>query len=339
MNDLSVGEGAAVEDIAPSELWNLLGIPGEVPPTERVRLLLQQLDHADYMPPTAWYDVLELLADANPECAGTIWHARPALSREFEDRLRTEIDELATRFWDIAPTDRLPQWNGLAQRSRCWPSLRARLALLEPGLALDLIAIDVTGDERVTRLAQSVVQLFALDATSRGQSIGAVLGSMVNDPHAWEEAAQRLSRDRPEIARLVPEFLAAVTTLCDHEREENLRYEARNRETAEDAEWETYSLFDYLNSLRVDCILKWITRIALRLLRLLLIAVNAFLLLILKILDSINASSAGTKPPEYSSSNGDDANATRVDACPRAESTPQGKPFPATPNSEGAPVE
>ena len=34
----------------------------ELPPTERVRLLLQQLDYADYLPPSTWHDALEILA-------------------------------------------------------------------------------------------------------------------------------------------------------------------------------------------------------------------------------------------------------------------------------------
>lgn len=239
MSDLSIGEDVAVEDIDPSALWNLLGIPDEATPTERVRLLLQQLDLADYLPPPAWYAVLELLAQASPDGAGATWLSRPSLSREFEDRLRTEIDQLATRFWNIPPADRLSQWNGLAQRSGCWPSLRARLRLLEPGLALESIVIDETGDELASRLAQLIAQLFPLDAASRGRLIGDVLGSMIDKTHAWEEAAHQLSSDRPEIAQLVPEFLAAVTTLCDREREESLRCEARIRETDEDAEWDS----------------------------------------------------------------------------------------------------
>jgi hypothetical protein len=92
--------------------------------------------------------------------------------------------------------------------------------------------------------------MFPLDSASRGRSIGDVLGSMIDDPHAWEKAAHRLTWDHSEIALLVPEFLAAVTTLCDDERKENRRYDARNRETAEDAEWESQNLGDYLKILK-----------------------------------------------------------------------------------------
>jgi hypothetical protein len=263
--------------------------------------------------------VLDLLADANPQRADATWLSCPTLGREFEDRLRTEIDQLATRFWNVPPADRLSQWNDLSQQSRCWPSLRARLALLEPGLALGTIALKSTAADRAASLVQSIERLFPLDAASRGRSIGEVLGSMLDEPHAWEEAAHRLSRDRPDIALLVPEFMIAVTTLCDHEREEIRRYQAGVRETVEDAEWECQNLGYYLDWLRGDRSTYWLCGIF--------GGIPLLVLVIAAVVDFV-AASAPKQPPLKLNPDDGIVSETRVAPTPSAEKALCMKQFP-----------
>ena len=252
MNDLSALDCPPESEFVRTAIGDVLGVPGNTAPSERTRLLLQQLDHTDYLPPPAWHDALEIFADPNLELVGEAWLARPALCREFEDRLRFETDHLATRFFDIPPADRLLQWTDLARQSRFSRALRARLALLKPGLALELGSMDAIVGDRTSHLVPWIVEMFPLEAAARARSIGKAIGSMIDDRHDWEATAHRLSQDHPEIAALVPEFLAAVLTLCEHEREleEKLRRAARDCGTAEGTGWESQNLGDYLKWMR-----------------------------------------------------------------------------------------
>ncbi len=223
--------------------------------------MLAQLDLADYLPPPAWHDAVYLLTAASSARGDSPWLSRPALGREFEEGLRTEIDEFSSRFFHLSPTERLSQWNELSPRTRAWPSLRARLALLKPGLALESIPVEFIRDERAADLAQSLVRLFPLEAACRRTLIGRKLASMVDEPHEWEKAARRLSAEYPEMTLLVPEFVEGVMTLCDHERKKNLLYDARHRETDEDAEWRAHNFGYYLELLRADRTYYWIVGI------------------------------------------------------------------------------
>lgn len=250
MSAPSVCDSATVDPLVSAAIWNLLGVPAEKPSDEKIRLLLQQLDHADYLPPPAWHDAVELFAEARAQDMCRIEQSCPALFRDFEYRLRIEIDDLANQFFVISPAHRHLQSHDLARRSRRWPSLRARLALLEPGLAVEPLELEKNGDERATSLAHSAFRLFPLDVTSRQRLICELLGPMYAQPQAWETAARRLSAVHPEVASLVPEFLAAVMTLGDHERRENLKYDDRRRETVEDAEWSANTYGYYWELLR-----------------------------------------------------------------------------------------
>ncbi len=236
-------------EVQPPPLWNLLGIPSNLPPDDRTRRLLQQLQSADFLPPPAWHDAVEILAGATSKKSGAFWLSRPAFCREVEDQLRIAIDELANRFFTILPDDRLSQWNELARQSGFSPALRARLALLEPGLALGSLTNNAMGDDLAMTMVHAISRIFPVDAATRRQLIGETLGPMFDRPHDWEDAARGLSRDRPEIAALVPEFVAAVAALCDPEREEARRREARARTAALEAEWDSQNRWYYESDL------------------------------------------------------------------------------------------
>lgn len=237
MSASSLCEIASPDGPSSSALWNVLGIREDAPAAERIRCALAQLEQADFLPAAAWHDAIELLTVAQPQL-GCAWNERAALCREIEDRLRAEIDGFANRFFSVAPMPRRTEWDDLQLRARAWPSLRARLGLLEPGLALDSPATELGDDPRAAALAELIIRLFPLDAGARRRLIGRFLGTTFSEPHSWECAAHDLSHLDPATAALVPEFLNAVTGLCDHEREAARRREARAAKEARDAEWD-----------------------------------------------------------------------------------------------------
>lgn len=224
-------------------LWKIVGISADVPAGERTSRLLAQLEDAAYLPPAAWHDAIELLAEGD-QSSELNSQTRPALCREIEDGLRAEIDQFTGRFFSIAPADRRAQWHDLAQRAHVSPSARARLALLKPGIDVQPSALEIGESPRGAKLAEMVLQFFPLDASSRRRLIGCLLATMFDEPHEWEAAAHRLAAVQPEMAALVPEFLGGVVRLCDHERHEARRREARAVTLAKDAEWEEDRWFD-----------------------------------------------------------------------------------------------
>ncbi len=253
MSDSPLIDDARVLPHAAQSLWGILGIPAEAPPAEQRRQLLQRLEHGDYLPPPAWHDAIEILARGRAE--DPAWLSRPALRREIEDRSRDEIDRLALRFLSMPPSDRQAQWSALRRKCDHCPALRARLALIEPGRSSELGELEVLSDESLACLVRWIMRLFPLDAASRRQAIGEALGTMSDAPDRWEEAGKALAQGMPQIAQLVPEFLAAVASLCDRRREDEVRSVARARNAVEEAEWQSHDPWYYFSSRRWQFVL------------------------------------------------------------------------------------
>jgi hypothetical protein len=188
------------------------GLAAYVPPAERQRRLLRHLDSAEFMPPVAWHDALEIVLQSQTEVeAGGPPDCR-AFCREVEDRWRDEVDEFARSFFAIPPDVRRERWARLRDQCALSHSLAFRLKRLEPGLAI--AAANFAGDSSPAgKLADWIVHLFTLTPEARARQVCVALDLVVRNAKYWRKAAARLPRVRPDIARLDPELLDGIRLL------------------------------------------------------------------------------------------------------------------------------
>jgi hypothetical protein len=115
-----------------------------------------------------------------------------------EERLRGKVEGFAKQFWDLPAPERRRCWEELRDRCAFAPTLRARLRLLEPGLAVDPRV--TKEDDRVTELARHVRELFILRLGRCAQARQDIFRRMKGEKKAWKAAARQLRRTAPNLA-------------------------------------------------------------------------------------------------------------------------------------------
>ncbi|MFN0055838.1 MAG: hypothetical protein ACKV0T_27150, partial [Planctomycetales bacterium] len=190
----------------------LFGIPAHAAPADRVRLVLRQLESADFVPPAAWQDAVEILSRPAPEEESSSPTGSRAFQQDYEDRLREEIDTLASRFFLTPPAQRQQSWIDLCDQCRRSLPLTERLARLEPGLAIESPEFTVVAPHS-DELAGWILRLFPLSPEARAIQFCVALDQAAVDAGAWVHAAAWLQKEQPEIARLGVDLIDAILFL------------------------------------------------------------------------------------------------------------------------------
>lgn len=181
-----------------------LGLSPHASSEEARAAWLRRLPEDDFVPSSESRWALAALL-RRPQDGG--WEARAdeAAFVAEEERLRDEVETFATQFWDIPVGERRRRWEELRDRCAFAPALRARLRLLEPGLAVE--ARIASEDERVIHLANHVREIFVLRPGLRARARQEILHGMRKNRQKWKAAAQNLRHACPEFASLGDDLL------------------------------------------------------------------------------------------------------------------------------------
>ncbi len=154
------------------------------------------------------------------------------LGPEQREECRSQIEEFALRFWNLAPQARQERWNQLRESSEGFHSLTARLDTLRAGLG---VQIDFR-EWKIQRnlqpllpLVEALVSQFPLLPAARATERRTWLAG-VNSDSLWKPAMA--VRDRyPEIAALDPLLIKhlAVNNKCLMEEEKRLRQKSADQ--------------------------------------------------------------------------------------------------------------
>jgi hypothetical protein len=200
-----------------------LGLPADATGPAARAAFLRRLPGVDFAPPPAWRAALDVLEDRPARGADAEW------PRADQDAGRAEVEAFAGQFWSLPPAVRRRRWQELRDRHTADRLLAARLRRLEAGL--DLPGDDLTGDDRLDELTGWLRAQFVLRPSEQATQRVVFLRGLVPTMGAWEDAARRLQRGRPEVADLAPEFVASLATANDRRRRLAVSYKRLARGT------------------------------------------------------------------------------------------------------------
>jgi hypothetical protein len=174
-------------------------LPADASPAAARSALMQRLREEEFVPPLTWQQAHRTLTQ--PDGAAPPEYYVYAE----EERLRTEIELLASNFFTLDVEKRQQQWQGLMEQSKKFPQPAARLRALESGLKL--IPGPVTGGRFCQLLADQLHELFVLRPAERAvrrQELFAKVRPWLDD---IQKAARQLKRAHPEVAALDPVWI------------------------------------------------------------------------------------------------------------------------------------
>ncbi len=190
--------------------WALqtLGAPDDLAPEAVGPLLVGRLEECAFVPSPSGHEAL--LVAAHPESFERVWEAeRGAFGRQSQWQLREEADELARRFFDLAPSDRRGRFEALWKRCGEAPLARQRLVELRPGLDFDRTPpADASEEEK--RLLGWLCELFVMRPAERGGRREAILQEVPSVGAEWHNAALRLAGRCPVAVQLDGELFIAL---------------------------------------------------------------------------------------------------------------------------------
>ena len=175
------------------------------------RTLFQRLEKENWVPPCEAQYALETLALRSAEDRKAVvgvgggsffWSA--------EKKLREEVERFAASFFELLPPVRAAEWRKLEDRCRLFPTLAHRLRGLKPGL--DVVIPQAGFDRATLDLAEHLSRLFVLRPNERAQLRRTPDERLAKTLPQWREAAQRIQRQFPQVAKLEPALLESLAT-------------------------------------------------------------------------------------------------------------------------------
>ncbi|HEY7424971.1 MAG TPA: hypothetical protein VH682_12140 [Gemmataceae bacterium] len=186
-----------------------LGLSPSASPAEVRAAWLKRLPEEDFVPSCELSWALAAMLRRQPE-SGWETRADEAAFAAEEEQLRGEVEAFAEQFWDVPVGERRRRWEELTDRCPFAPTLRARLRLLESGLAVDPRA--PSEDAQVIELANHVRELFILRPGPRARARQDIFRRMEGDREKWKTAARRLRYACPPLASLGADLLNKIET-------------------------------------------------------------------------------------------------------------------------------
>jgi hypothetical protein len=161
--------------------------------------LLTRLPAWDFCPPPDALeaaDVLGALPGGEPN--------KDALGRVRDRFVAAEVEGFGATYWTFTPAERRRRWSELSGAAAASPEQALRLAWLERGLDLDLPAGG--DDSSASGLSSHLVRTYPLPQSERLASHRKWLSATPLSHRQACRALNELSRERPELAGLDPEF-------------------------------------------------------------------------------------------------------------------------------------
>jgi hypothetical protein len=175
------------------------------------RTLFQRLEKENWVLPCATQYALETLALRSAEDRKAVvgigggsffWSA--------EKKLREEVERFAASFFQLPPPQRTAEWRKLEDRCRLFPTLAHRLRGLQPGL--DVVIPQIGFDRATLDLAEHLSRLFVLRPNDRAQLRRTPDERLAKTLPQWRDAALRLQRQLPQVAKLEPGLVESLAT-------------------------------------------------------------------------------------------------------------------------------
>lgn len=175
--------------------------PDDVSPDDIRRALMDKIESGEFA------------IDEQLELASCLVSGRPHLaeSEEFavEAQLRRRVDDFNRHFFEFPPATRGAELNNILEAVKSYPALQMRLKHTADALHADARQVDaLTGTTK--KLAELILRTYVLpqpeQANARRQRVQDILkdapGGQGNDNLEWRDAAGRLMKQCPGIARL-----------------------------------------------------------------------------------------------------------------------------------------
>ena len=187
-----------------------LGLEINAAPNDLLSSLLRKLHDEDFLPDPFEHEAILVLAGRPARSVSLL--AEEA-SRQWEMKLRDEIEMFAARFFDLPIEDRRESFLALLASCSGNEMLRERLLALKPGLPVSRESI-ATRPPQIRILADSSLQLFVLRPAPRAASRRLLVNKIKEEnlPHLRDRvhALKQFRKLEPVAAALVPEFLSQI---------------------------------------------------------------------------------------------------------------------------------
>jgi hypothetical protein len=175
------------------------------------RTLFQRLEKENWVPPCEAQYALETLALRSAEDRkAAVGVGGGAFFWSAEKKLREEVERFAASFFELPPPQRTAEYRKLEERCRLFPTLAHRLRGLKPGL--DVVIPQVGFDRATLDLAEHLSRLFVLRPNDRAQLRRTPDERLAKTLPQWREAAARLQRQLPQVAKLEPGLVESLAT-------------------------------------------------------------------------------------------------------------------------------
>lgn len=198
-----------------------LGTSPDAPATAARTAFCSLLRDADFVPPDEWHSAYRVLAvDANAASATAF--GDPNIARDVQDRLRLEIDEFASEYFNLEPAERRNRWGELQVRAASFKSLVNWLDALAPGLD---IRKDMTlnGPPQLIGLFEAVLRNFVVRPIEAAWHRQRFIEECQPEIGAYQYAAQQLQKRYPALAALAPDLVTQLATWSKAQREREAR--------------------------------------------------------------------------------------------------------------------
>jgi hypothetical protein len=174
------------------------------------RVLLRELRTHEFLPPPDW----QTCADLVLQQPRTEMNPAIAITTGRRDVLRERVEAFAAEFFSIPPAARRARWNELIGLCRPHAPLAQRLALLGPGLDLDVsnqsANLNLSGSrgdspevsQQAAELRELILRMFVLRPRARAELSLSLHERVESAPTSWEKAAKLLERRDPAVAKL-----------------------------------------------------------------------------------------------------------------------------------------
>lgn len=173
------------------------------------RTLFQRLEKENWVPPCEAQYALETLALRSAEDRkSVVGVGGGAFFWSAEKKLREEVERFAASFFELPPPQRTAEYRKLEERCRLFPTLAHRLRGLKPGL--DVVIPQVGFDRATLDLAEHLSRLFVLRPNDRAQLRRTPDERLAKTLPQWREAAARLQRQLPQVAKFDPVLIDAL---------------------------------------------------------------------------------------------------------------------------------
>lgn len=137
--------------------------------------------------------------------------AQARVYQDHYEQMQKQVEQFASQFWSIPPSDRRRQFESLNQKLNEMPLVQQRLDRLKWGLDLD-DPMDQQADAPLLSILNTIKTGFVLEPLQQARFYQSNLTNIEN-PQGWIPILKKFKRNYPQIAQLAPDFIAKADSL------------------------------------------------------------------------------------------------------------------------------